>query len=101
MCSRDCRTRCRPRPYSVIKQAVETELQRPLSDVFASFNEEPIASASLAQVHKATLKDGRVVAVKVQYPGIQETVETDLREHPVPPAHPLALRAQPQLRPDH
>jgi len=66
------------RPYAVIKQAVEAELQRPLGDVFASFEEEPIASASLAQVHKATLKDGRVVAVKVQYPGIQEIVETDL-----------------------
>jgi len=67
-----------PRPYSVIKRAVETELQRPLADIFASFEKEPIASASLAQVHKATLHDGRVVAVKVQYPGIQEIVETDL-----------------------
>jgi predicted unusual protein kinase regulating ubiquinone biosynthesis (AarF/ABC1/UbiB family) len=67
-----------PRPYSVIKEAVEAELQRPIADVFSSFEETPIASASLAQVHKATLKDGRVVAVKVQYPGIEEIVESDL-----------------------
>jgi predicted unusual protein kinase regulating ubiquinone biosynthesis (AarF/ABC1/UbiB family) len=66
------------RPYPVIKRAVEGELKRPLQDVFATFEEKPIASASLAQVHKATLKDGRVVAVKVQYPGIQEIVEADL-----------------------
>jgi predicted unusual protein kinase regulating ubiquinone biosynthesis (AarF/ABC1/UbiB family) len=67
-----------PRPYGVVKKAVETELKRPLTDVFESFEREAIASASLAQVHRAVLKDGRVVAVKVQYPGIQEIVETDL-----------------------
>jgi aarF domain-containing kinase len=68
-----------PRPFPVIRQRVERALERPLEDVFAEFHETPIASASLAQVHKATLKDGRVVAVKVQYPGIQEIVENDLR----------------------
>jgi len=67
-----------PRPYGVIKRAVETELRRPIADIFTSFERQPIASASLAQVHKATLHDGRVVAVKVQYPGIQDIVETDL-----------------------
>jgi len=67
-----------PRPFAVIRRAVEGELGRPLEDVFAWFEEKAIASASLAQVHKAALKDGRVVAVKVQYPGIQEIVENDL-----------------------
>ncbi len=68
-----------PRPFDVIKRHVERQLKRPLDDVFAAFNHEPIASASLAQVHKATLHDGRVVAVKVQYPGIEELVRNDLR----------------------
>jgi predicted unusual protein kinase regulating ubiquinone biosynthesis (AarF/ABC1/UbiB family) len=66
------------RPYSVIKEAVESELKRSIEDVFATFEETPIASASLAQVHRATLHDGRVVAVKVQYPGIEDIVQTDL-----------------------
>ena len=68
-----------PRPFPVIKERVEKQLGRPLEDVFAEFEETPIASASLAQVHKARLHDGRVVAVKVQYPGIQGIVENDLR----------------------
>jgi predicted unusual protein kinase regulating ubiquinone biosynthesis (AarF/ABC1/UbiB family) len=66
------------RPFPVIKRAVEGELGRTLEDVFETFEEKPIASASLAQVHRATLKDGRVVAVKVQYPGIEEIVHNDL-----------------------
>ncbi len=72
-----------PRAFPVIKRRVETELQRPLADVFTDFAEEPIASASLAQVHRATLRHGspvgRDVAVKVQYPGIDEIVDNDLR----------------------
>ncbi len=68
-----------PRSFLVIKRRIERSLGRPLEDIFAEFEESPIASASLAQVHKATLKDGRTVAVKVQYPGIQEIVDNDLR----------------------
>lgn len=68
-----------PRPFARIKRRVERELKRPLDDVFSEFDETAIASASLAQVHKARLKDGRLVAVKVQYPGIQSIVEGDLR----------------------
>ena len=67
-----------PRPFRTIKLQVERELGRPLADVFAEFDEEAIASASLAQVHRAVLKDGRTVAVKVQYPGIWDVVHTDL-----------------------
>jgi predicted unusual protein kinase regulating ubiquinone biosynthesis (AarF/ABC1/UbiB family) len=67
-----------PRPFPVIERQVTRELGRPLADVFSGFEPEPIASASLAQVHRATLKDGRTVAVKVQYPGIWDVVQTDL-----------------------
>jgi predicted unusual protein kinase regulating ubiquinone biosynthesis (AarF/ABC1/UbiB family) len=74
-----------PRPFGVIRRVIETELERPLGDIFDGFEETPIASASLAQVHRARLKpsasapEGRVVAVKVQYPGIEEIVENDLQ----------------------
>jgi predicted unusual protein kinase regulating ubiquinone biosynthesis (AarF/ABC1/UbiB family) len=66
------------RPYAVIRRAVERELGRPLGAVFASFAKAPVASASLAQVHEATLLDGRRVAVKVQYPEIATLVRADL-----------------------
>ncbi|RIL02042.1 MAG: hypothetical protein DCC71_16850 [Proteobacteria bacterium] len=62
----------------VVRRVIETELGRPLEGVFRSFSARPIASASLAQVHEAVLRDGRRVAVKVQYPEIAELVRTDL-----------------------
>ena len=68
-----------PRSFAMIKHRIETELRRPLDEVFAEFDETPIASASLAQVHRARLHDGRVCAVKVQYPGIDGIVRADLR----------------------
>jgi predicted unusual protein kinase regulating ubiquinone biosynthesis (AarF/ABC1/UbiB family) len=68
-----------PRPFAVMKQHIEGELGKSLESAFATFSPEPIAAASLAQVHKATLHNGRQVAVKVQYPDIAALVDLDLR----------------------
>jgi predicted unusual protein kinase regulating ubiquinone biosynthesis (AarF/ABC1/UbiB family) len=68
-----------PRPYAVIAGQVAGELGKPPTETFRDFSRVPVASASLAQVHRATTHDGRDVAVKVQYPGIDRVVETDLR----------------------
>jgi predicted unusual protein kinase regulating ubiquinone biosynthesis (AarF/ABC1/UbiB family) len=68
-----------PRPFEVIRDRVERELGCPLGAVFAEFDREPLASASLSQVHVARLLDGRRCAVKVQYPGIEGIVRADLR----------------------
>ncbi len=66
------------KPFTVVRRTVERELDRPLEQVFESFSERPIASASLAQVHEARLRDGERVAVKVQYPEVASLVESDL-----------------------
>ncbi len=68
-----------PRSFAEMRHVVERELGRPLKLVFREFDERPVASASLAQVHRAVLHDGREVAVKVQYPEIAEVVRRDLR----------------------
>ena len=67
-----------PQPPGVIEAAVARELGRPVDEVFSSFEPEPVAAASIAQVHRATLRGGRDVAVKVQYPGIPGLIEADL-----------------------
>ncbi|MBI4738534.1 AarF/ABC1/UbiB kinase family protein [Candidatus Woesearchaeota archaeon] len=61
------------------RQIIETELKRPLRRAFSVFDETPIASASIGQVHLAALKDGTRVVVKVQKPNIEETFRTDIR----------------------
>lgn len=68
-----------PRPFAVMRQHIEAELGKPLAEVFSAFTVEPIAAASLAQVYQATTRDGRRVAVKVQYPDIAALVDLDLR----------------------
>jgi ubiquinone biosynthesis protein len=68
-----------PVKYQEIQDVVERSLQRPLSEVFSFFDEQPLAAASLAQVHKAILRDNnQVVAVKVQRPKIRQIIEPDL-----------------------
>jgi predicted unusual protein kinase regulating ubiquinone biosynthesis (AarF/ABC1/UbiB family) len=63
---------------AAIKRLVEEELSGPMDRLFAEFDDVPVASASIGQVHRAVLLDGQEVAVKVQHPGIAEAVESDL-----------------------
>jgi ubiquinone biosynthesis protein len=65
-------------PFEVTRETVEKELGRPVPEVFPHFDPVPLASASIGQVHRATLHDGREVVVKVQHPGIVRRVEDDL-----------------------
>lgn len=66
-------------PPDAIRTAVERELGGKIEELFAVWEHEPFASASIGQVHRARLDDGRWVAVKVQHPGIEQAVESDLR----------------------
>jgi predicted unusual protein kinase regulating ubiquinone biosynthesis (AarF/ABC1/UbiB family) len=68
-----------PRPYREIAARIQEELGSPVSAIFERFVEQPIASASLGQVHEAWLKDGTHVAVKVQHRDIDEIVRLDLK----------------------
>ena len=68
-----------PRPFDEIAARVAAELGAPVDELYAEFAREPIASASLGQVHEARLKDGRRVVVKVQHPDIEEISRLDLK----------------------
>ena len=68
----------RPFPFADALVILTEELGRPPSEVFASIDPEPVASASISQVHRAVLPDGRVVALKIRRPGIEKTVQADL-----------------------
>src|SRR5438132_5892992 len=65
--------------FKQMRRVIEEDLEAPIGEVFSSFREEPIAAASIGQVYRATLQDGREVAVKVQYPGVAGAVRADLQ----------------------
>jgi predicted unusual protein kinase regulating ubiquinone biosynthesis (AarF/ABC1/UbiB family) len=75
------RLRCEapPMPPELARVVLEAELGAPAEQAFAEFDWEPFAAASIGQVHVARLHDGRKVAVKVQYPGVDEAIRADLK----------------------
>lgn len=71
------RSKVAPMDIATVRAQIEKYLGKPVDELYASFDEKPLGSASIAQVHKATLSDGTVVAVKVRRPGIVDTVARD------------------------
>ncbi|MBW2650155.1 MAG: AarF/ABC1/UbiB kinase family protein, partial [Deltaproteobacteria bacterium] len=67
-----------PFPFSQVREIIEAELTSPIDEIFQNFEETPLAAASIGQVHRAQLKNGEDVIVKVQRPGIRATIEVDL-----------------------
>ena len=65
--------------FEDMRKVIEADLDEPLEETFAAFDEEPIAAASIGQVYRARLHDGRDVAVKVQYPGVAQAVRADMQ----------------------
>ncbi|HEY8516080.1 MAG TPA: AarF/UbiB family protein [Candidatus Binatia bacterium] len=73
-----CRDQVPPESFDTVRQVVEEDLGRPLEEVFASFDRECLAAASIAQVHAAVLKTGEEVVVKVQRPQVARLVRADI-----------------------
>src|ERR687889_2288352 len=65
--------------FQDMRKVIESELEEPLEETFAAFEHQPIAAASIGQVYRARLHDGRDVAVKVQYPGVAQAVRADMQ----------------------
>ena len=74
-----CRDQVPPIPFHDVRRVIEEDLGRYLEDVFSWIDTEPLASASIAQVHRATLRTGEDVVVKVQRPAVGELVHADIK----------------------
>jgi ubiquinone biosynthesis protein len=74
---RHLQDRLPPFSFAKVKRTIEEDFGKPLDQLFKSFDEKPVAAASVAQVHRAFLPDGREVAVKVLRPGVRKQVERD------------------------
>ena len=68
-----------PMPWNTLRSQFEEEFGNPPENIFSDFEETPMAAASIGQVHRARLPDGRAVAVKIQYPGVLESLQADLK----------------------
>ncbi|MFM5886530.1 MAG: 2-polyprenylphenol 6-hydroxylase [Novosphingobium sp.] len=89
-----------PVPYAAIKAEIERSFAKPVTELFASIEEAPIGSASIAQVHRAVTREGRTVAVKVLRPGIREKFAADIQTYEWAAAHLEALGGEAaRLRP--
>jgi ubiquinone biosynthesis protein len=64
--------------YTIAKEHIKKEFGKDIDEIFSTFEKKPIASASISQVHKATLKNGKIVAVKIQRPDVRKIMETDI-----------------------
>jgi predicted unusual protein kinase regulating ubiquinone biosynthesis (AarF/ABC1/UbiB family) len=84
-----------PVPFAKLEKLMREELGAPLGSVFSAFDERALAAASIGQVHRATTLEGEEVVVKVQYPGIAEAVDSDLRSATL--LLPLLKRLAPNL----
>jgi len=89
-----------PVPFAPLRAEIEATLGAPLEDLYSGFDEEPVGSASIAQVHRARTADGRDVAVKVLRPGIRERFARDIETYEWAAAHLEALGGEAaRLRP--
>lgn len=86
-----------PMDPALSKKVISEEFDRPVEEVFAEFEDEAVAAASIGQVHRARLESGEEVAVKVQYPGVDEAVRADLKN--VGAMTKLAVAIAPNLDP--
>src|SRR5918992_679185 len=86
-----------PMDAATARSVVAKEFGKPVEEVFATFEDDSVAAASIGQVHRATLPTGETVAVKIQYPGVDEAVRSDLKN--VSAMSKLAVAIAPNLDP--